>query len=178
MADQDPPSAGIGGKAVQVAVSPYMRLQESRNASLIDMNTACEFPFSFPLLLKHLANKAQNNIAENQSNKQPTTQSTANTIKKTMPAMSRVGSVAVSPEILRRIPMATSPSPEVDSITVPPVTHCFSQGSFGYGSQCNLEAICSYKKPSPFMFISISPSFIKLRQKDDTKAILAQIKVR
>jgi hypothetical protein len=61
-------------------------------------------------------------------------------IEKTMPALSRVGSVAVGPEILRRrIPIAISTSPEIDSITVPPITHCFGQGSFGYGSQCNLE---------------------------------------
>ena len=83
-------------------------------------------------------------------------------IKEIMPALSRVYRVTVSPEILRRIPMAISWSPEIDSITIPPITHCCSQGSFGYGSQCNLESICSCKKTSPSVFISMSSTVSKL----------------
>lgn len=33
-ADHEPPSAGIGGRFVQLAGSPYMRLKDAENASL------------------------------------------------------------------------------------------------------------------------------------------------
>lgn len=70
-------------------------------------------------------------------------------IKGPMPALPRGDGVAVRPELhwllRRRIPMqctnmVISASPEIESIAIPSISHCFGQGSFGNGCQCNLDS--------------------------------------